>query len=72
MRGFFRFIEGAIIGGTVGMVAGLLLAPMAGRQLRETVKERVAYVVAEGQRAAEAKRIEVERELADMRRVRHE
>ena len=68
MGGFFRFVEGVIIGGAVGTVAGLLLAPMAGEKLREDIKERLAYVVAEGQRAAAAKRAEMEREFADMRR----
>ena len=72
MRGFFSFVRGAILGGAIGAAAGILLAPMSGEQLRQTIKDRTNYVIEEGRRAAEAKRLELEQEFAEMRRVRYE
>ena len=72
MRGFFSFVQGAILGGAIGAAVGILLAPMSGEQLRQTIKDRTSYVIEEGRRAAEAKRLELEQEFAEMRRVRYE
>ena len=72
MRGFFNFVQGAILGGAIGAAVGILLAPMSGEQLRQTIKDRTSYVIEEGRRAAEAKRLELEQEFAEMRRVRSE
>ena len=72
MRGFFSFVRGAMWGGAIGAAVGILLAPMAGKQLRQAIKDRTSYVIEEGRRAAEAKRLELEQEFAEMRRVRYE
>lgn len=72
MRGFFSFVQGAILGGAIGAAVGILLAPMSGEQLRQTIKDRTSYVIEEGRRAAEAKRLELEQEFAEMCRVRSE
>lgn len=72
MRGFFSFVQGAILGGAIGAAVGILLAPMSGEQLRQTIKDHTNYVIEEGRRAAEAKRLELEQEFAEMRRVRYE
>ena len=72
MRGFFSFVQGAILGGAIGAAAGILLAPLSGEQLRQTIKDRTSYVIEEGRRAAEAKRLELEQEFAEMCRVRSE
>ncbi len=69
MGGFFRFVKGFLIGAAVGGGATLLLAPWGGTELRELVKERLAYIIAEGRLAAEAKRLEMEEEFERMRRV---
>lgn len=72
MRSYIGFVHGALWGGVIGAAAGILLAPMAGKQLRQTIKDHANYVIEEGQRAAEAKRLELEQEFAEMRRVRYE
>jgi gas vesicle protein len=69
MGGFFRFVKGFLIGAAVGGGTTLLLAPWGGTELRELVKDRLAYIIAEGRLAAEAKRLEMEEEFARMRRV---
>jgi gas vesicle protein len=69
MGGFFRFMEGLLVGAAVGGGATLLLSPWGGNELRELVKARLAYIVAEGRLAAEAKRLEMEEEFARMRRA---
>jgi gas vesicle protein len=69
MGGFFRFMKGFLIGAAVGGGATLLLAPWGGNELRELVKDRLAYIIAEGRLAAEAKRLEMEEEFERLRRV---
>lgn len=72
MRGFLSFVRGAMWGAAIGAAAGVLLAPMSGKRLRQAIKDHANYVVEEGQRAAEAKRLELEREFAEMSRVNYE
>ena len=69
MGGFFRFLKGFLMGAAVGGSATLLLAPLGGQELRDLVKDRLAYIIAEGRLAAESKRLEMEEEFARMRRV---
>lgn len=68
MGGFFRFMEGLLVGASVGAGVGLLIAPFAGDELRELVKDKMAYVLAEGRLAMEAKRRQMEEEFAAARR----
>jgi gas vesicle protein len=72
MKSHFGFVHGAMWGGVIGAAVGILLAPMSGKQLRQAIKDHTSYVIEEGQRAAEAKRLELEQEFAEMRRVRYE
>jgi len=72
MRGFFNFVKGFIIGGAIGAVVGLFLTPVAGEELRELIKDRIAYIIAEGRRAAEVKRREMEQEFMEARRPRYD
>ncbi len=53
------FMAGALCGGMVGAVAALLLAPMAGKELRERVMVDVDHLVGEVQQAAVDKRAEM-------------
>jgi gas vesicle protein len=68
MGGFFRFMEGLLVGAAIGGTATILLSPWGGHELRELLKDRLAYIIAEGRLAADAKRLEMEEEFARMRR----
>jgi gas vesicle protein len=58
---------GAILGGLVGSAVALILAPMSGDELRSEVKNYSRHVKDEVERAANSRRTELERELADLR-----
>jgi gas vesicle protein len=49
-------------------VTALLLAPLSGVELRQNVRARVDELVAEGRRAAEERRTELEAQLAALKR----
>ncbi len=58
---------GAILGGLVGSAIALLLAPMSGDELRTEVKSYTRHIKEEVEKAANARRMELERELANLR-----
>ena len=62
-----RFLIGFIIGLILGAVAVLLTTPQSGKDLQQQVKGRVDRVLAEGRQAAEARRVELENRLADLK-----
>ncbi len=62
-----NLLLGAILGGLVGSALALLLTPMSGNALRTEIQDYVRQVQAEVQSAANARRVELERELADLR-----
>jgi gas vesicle protein len=62
-----NFFLGAVLGGLVGSAVALLLAPMSGDELRTEVKSYSRQVKDEVEKAANMRRIELERELADLR-----
>ena len=64
MDKFGKFLAGVMIGGIVGGVLGLLLAPAPGSQTCEKVKERFTYVKDEVQKAAAQRSEELKQELA--------
>ncbi|MDP6793584.1 MAG: YtxH domain-containing protein [Anaerolineales bacterium] len=53
------FLAGALCGGLVGAVAALLLAPMAGKELKSRVMVEIDHVVGEARQAAVDKRAEL-------------
>ena len=53
------FLAGALCGSVVGAVAALLLAPMAGEELRARVRVEVDHLVGEARQAAVDKRAEL-------------
>ena len=68
MRRMFSFLAGALCGAIVGAVAALLLAPASGLELRQGIRLRVDDLVAEGRRAAEDRRAELQAQLAALKR----
>ena len=69
MKGVTSFLSGLIMGGLVGATLAILLAPESGEELRGQIRQRVSSIQAEVSRAAEERRAELERELADLRRT---
>ena len=65
-----RFLAGLTLGLGAGLVAGLLLAPESGDDLRLTVRERLQSIIEAGQHAAAARQGELLQQLADARRLR--
>jgi gas vesicle protein len=70
MQKFISFFTGAVIGGLVGVTLALLLAPYSGEQLRLQMQERTQRLQGEIKVAANARRAELERQLATMRSPR--
>ena len=64
MRHTFSFFAGALCGALVGAVAALLLAPMSGQKLQSDARGQFDHVVADARAAAEAKRAQLEAQLA--------
>ena len=65
-----RFISGVIIGGVVGAIAGLLLTPYSGYEMREKVNGTLQSIISEIQQAAKDRRADLENELARLRSPR--
>ena len=67
MSKFISFVIGMIVGGLFGAAVAILLAPKPGKELQADIKHEVDSVLEEGHRAAEARRAELEKQLAQMR-----
>jgi gas vesicle protein len=67
MNRFMSFLAGALCGATVGAVAALLLAPMSGMELQEQTREEFDSLWSDARHAAEAKRTELEAQLAALK-----
>jgi gas vesicle protein len=67
MSKFISFLAGLIVGGLIGAAAAILLAPKPGKELQADIKHEVETVLEEGRRAAETRRTELEKQLAQMR-----
>lgn len=70
MKKLFSFILGAFVGGLIGGVLALLLAPASGEQLRSQIRQRGVSFTAEVQNAAAQRRAELEARLAELRTPR--
>lgn len=55
----FSFLAGALCGGLVGAVAALLLAPMAGKELKARIMVEIDHLVGEARQATVDKRSEL-------------
>jgi len=62
-----NFILGALLGGFVGAIAALLIAPSSGQQLRSDIVTRADQIRSEVTQAAATRRAELERQLAELR-----
>ena len=70
MKQTFSFLAGAVCGALVGAVAALLLAPMSGQQLQTDARTQFDHVVADARAAADAKRAQLEAQLAALKKPR--
>jgi gas vesicle protein len=68
MKRLVGFIAGAMCGAIVGAVAALLLAPASGVELRQSARARLDEMLAEGRQAAADRRMELEAQLAALKR----
>jgi gas vesicle protein len=64
------FLGGAILGALVGVVLALLLTPFSGDELRQQVRDRAQYLQDEVKKASLERRLELEKQLADLRAIR--
>lgn len=67
MQKALNLVLGLVLGGLVGSAVALLLTPMSGDELRMEVKDYSRHVRSEVEQAANARRAQLERELADLR-----
>ncbi len=70
MRRMFGFLIGVFVGWLVGSTIALLLAPESGERLRGELRSRSANFMGEIQAAADARRKQLEDQLAAMRAPR--
>jgi gas vesicle protein len=67
MNKMMGFLAGVFCGAVVGSVAALLLAPMSGRELQSQTRERFDDLFDEAREAAEARRAQLEAQLAALK-----
>lgn len=67
MQKALNLVLGMVLGGLVGSALALLLAPKSGDELRMELRDYSRQVRSEVEHAANARRIELERELANLR-----
>ena len=70
MRKIFSFFTGMMMGGLVGAVVAILLAPSSGEEMRGTIQERSIRLRDDIKAVAEERRAELERELEVLRAPR--
>lgn len=62
-----RFLEGLLLGATVGAALTLLLTPESGEQLRGRISNEIGRVQLEIKSAASERRMELEKQLSSLR-----
>jgi len=67
MRKFFSFLMGTVMGALVGATVALLLAPESGEELRGSMRQRFMALQEELGEAAASRKIELEKQLANLR-----
>ncbi|PKN95302.1 MAG: hypothetical protein CVU44_01070 [Chloroflexi bacterium HGW-Chloroflexi-6] len=70
MRRMFGFLIGLFVGGLFGSTIAILLAPKSGEELRGQLRGRASSFVDEVRFAADTRRAELERHLAELRAPR--
>jgi gas vesicle protein len=66
MKKAMSFIFGAVIGGVIGGITALLLAPYSGEELQTVIKNEVDKIQIEIKEAAQKKRAELEEQLEEL------
>lgn len=69
MKRIFAFLMGSVIGALLGVSLTILLTPQSGEELREGFVDRFNKLKDEVKSAASSRRIELERQLANLREV---
>jgi gas vesicle protein len=67
MKKFSNFLFGMIIGGIVGCVVGIIMAPSSGDKTRTDIQSRIDNVKTQIANSAKEKRIEMEEQLQNLR-----
>jgi gas vesicle protein len=71
MRKILSFLSGRIMGGLVGAVVAILMAPNSGNEMRLQLQQRTNRLREDIKAVAEQRRSELERELEVLRSPRH-
>ena len=66
MRKAMAFTFGAIMGGVIGALVALLMAPSSGEELRSSIQQQVDNIQIEIKEAAQKKREELEQQLDEL------
>ena len=70
MRRMFGFLIGISVGGLVGGIIALLMAPESGEKLRTQIRDRGQGVMNDIRHSADARRIELRNRLETLRAPR--
>jgi gas vesicle protein len=62
-----RFLVGFLIGMAIGAAVVLLTTPQSGSDLQQGARSRMNKILAEGRRAREMRRAELEARIAELR-----
>ncbi len=68
MRGLVRFVNGLVLGAIVGGTMALLFAPRKGADTQKLIQDRMQSILAEGQEAAETRRLELTEKFEELKR----
>ncbi len=66
MKKAMAFIFGAVLGGVLGGITALMLAPYSGEELRTVIQKEVDNIQIEIKEAAQKKRTELEEQLDEL------
>ncbi len=66
MKKAMAFIFGAVIGGVLGGITALMLAPYSGEDLRTVIQKEIDNIQIEIKEAAQKKRAELEEQLDEL------
>ncbi|NQS91656.1 MAG: YtxH domain-containing protein [Chloroflexi bacterium] len=66
MKKAMAFIFGSVMGGVLGGITALLLAPYSGEELRSVINKQVDNIQIEIKEAAQKKRAELEEQLEEL------
>ena len=66
MKKAIAFIFGAVLGGVLGGITALMLAPYSGEELRTVIQKEVDNIQVEIKEAAQKKRAELEEQLDEL------